>query len=86
MMIQRIQDGIVGALVAWGLLFASHAFAATYVDSGNNKTIFFDEAGKRLTPLEANKLGESGKTVLSCKTQDYVCNERTGKCAMKNSR
>ena len=53
---------------------------------GSNKTVYFDKTGKRLKPLEANKLGETGEEVYACKIQDYECNERTGKCALKNAR
>lgn len=63
-----------------------NASAATYVDKGDNKTIFFSTSGKKLSPLEANKTAENGDSVLACKVQDYVCNERTGKCAMKNAK
>ncbi len=62
------------------------AHAAVSIDKGENKTVFVSKDGKILTPLEANHKAENNETVLACKVQDYVCNERTGKCAMKNAK
>jgi hypothetical protein len=73
---------IVACIYAW--LPDAHAEPRTI--DGSNKTVYFDKTGKRLKPLEANKLGETGEEVYACKVQDYECNERTGKCALKNAR
>ena len=73
-------------IVACIYAYLPDAHAKAQVVDGGNKTIYFDESGKRLTPLQANKLGEEEKTVYACKVQDYECNERTGKCALKNAR
>lgn len=65
---------------------ARTAHATARVVDGSNKTIYFSTAGKKLSPLEANRLGENNEPVLACKLQDYECNERTGKCALKNAK
>ncbi len=83
----RFIVGLIGVAIA-GLLFLSgaHANAEMRMDGGDNKTIYFDQSGKKLSPIEANRKGQAGETILACKNQDYVCNERTGKCVLKNAR
>lgn len=79
---------ILGALgiVLSALIFVAHAHAETRVVDGSGRKVFFDKSGKKLTPLEANRKGEAGEEVLACQYQDYECNSRTGKCALKNAR
>lgn len=83
----RLLFGLV-CIAAAGLLLigGAHAHAETRMDAGDNKTVYFDKGGKKLSPLEANRQGQAGETILACKVQDYVCNERTGKCTLKNAR
>lgn len=76
----------VGLALSVLILITGHANAEARLDKGDNKVIYFNASGKKLTPLEANSSGEKGEVVLSCKQQDYICNERTGKCALKNAR
>lgn len=82
----RLVIAIMGILLASLIVLTGHAHAAARVVDGNNKKIFFTKDGKKINALEANKLAESNEEVLACQYQDYECNERTGKCSMKNSR
>jgi hypothetical protein len=74
--------GIVGQL--WGC----RAYAAR-LDSGDIKTIYVEaKTGKRLDAVEAFKRGMNADAdeILACKPVEMVCNQRTGKCNLKNAK
>ena len=56
---------------------------AMSIDSGDNKNIYFDESGKKLSPLDAYKTAMADKKVLQCSYVEAVGNSRTGKVTLK---
>lgn len=57
--------------------------SAMSIDTGDNKNIFFNEAGKKLSPLEAYKEAMADRKVLQCSYVEAVGNSRTGKVTLK---
>lgn len=70
-------------LILLALIFASVQSHAMSIDSGDNKNIFFDDSGKKLTPLEAYKEAMADKKVLQCSYVEAVGNSRSGKVTLK---
>jgi tRNA G37 N-methylase TrmD len=78
-------DEIKYWLVVGLVMLVTGAFNANAlrVDSGDNKTIYFDESGKRLDAIEAFKQAMSDHKVLKCDYYEAVGNQRTGKVNLK---
>lgn len=69
-------------ILAWSLLSIQYANASRS-ESGNNKVVYFDKSGKKISPIEADRLASQDEAVLGCEPMEKVCNERTGKCPLK---
>lgn len=75
-------------VIVMGLILVTigiHGATATAmsIDSGENKNVYFDEAGKKLTPLEAYQQAMADKKVLQCSYVEAVGNSKTGKVTLK---
>ncbi len=76
--------GIVGAILMGARAHAAHTV------SGNNSTVYIDiKTGKQVSAVEADRIAtlagpDSPPAVMGCKPMDKECNERTGKCTLKN--
>lgn len=56
------------------------------LDSGDNKTIYFNEAGKKLDAIEAFKRAMADEKILKCDYMEAVGNQRTGKVTLKKKK
>lgn len=56
---------------------------AMKLDEGDNKNIYFTEAGKRIEALDAYKEAMADHKVLQCSYVEAVGNKRTGKVTLK---
>ncbi len=58
---------------------------AVRLDTGNNTMIYIDlKSGKQISAVEADRTATLDGEVLGCKPMEKVCNQRTGKCTLKN--
>lgn len=66
-------------------VFTSTSVWASRSDKGDSKITYIEvETGKQLSAIEADRATTMDKAVVSCRPVEKVCNERTGKCTIKN--
>lgn len=66
-------------------VFISSSVYASRSDKGDSKVTYIKvETGKQLSAIEADRATTLDEAVLACKLVEKVCNERTGKCSVKN--
>lgn len=70
-------------LIGIGIAPHAHAFQ---LDSGDNKTIYFDDSGKKLDAIDAFKQAMADKKILKCDYIEAVGNQRTGKVTLKKKK
>lgn len=56
------------------------------LDSGDNKTIYFNDSGKKLDAIEAFKRAMADEKILKCDYIEAVGNTRTGKVTLKKKK
>lgn len=68
------------------LSLLSVSASAFQLDSGDNKTIYFDDSGKKLDALTAFQKAMKDEKILKCDYMEAVGNQRTGKVTLKKKK
>lgn len=77
---------LVKALILITALVACNYTFALQLDNGDNKTIYFNDAGKKLDAIEAFKRAMADEKILKCDYIEAVGNQRTGKVTLKKKK